>query len=246
MSFDGSATQTSTFDLAAGSTEGPLVDIRFEVEATMAVPPWVQGRLVAEAGAVLAVRRGRPDGRGPLRAAVPLHWNDRGRRRDRAHLRGERTADPPPGCAGSPSSAVTSGRRRCSLAAGRSASIAYPARADGLPTFNEGFIFDGDDGLIPASVTEAAWLSTIEPLGEDVSFVLDTSASGCTSRARRFCRPTTSTTPTGPSPPSLLKEEQRDFPAVQQAGVRYRWDGEETFGMLERSAPVSKIEMSPT
>ena len=44
----------------------------------------------------------------------------------------------------------------------------------------------------------------------------------------------------------LLHEEQRDFPAVQQGGVRYRWDGEETFGMLERSAPVSKIEMSPT
>jgi hypothetical protein len=28
---------------------------------------------------------------------------------------------------------------------------------------------------------------------------------------------------------------------LQQAGVRYRWDGEEAFGMLERSNPLDKI-----
>jgi hypothetical protein len=27
----------------------------------------------------------------------------------------------------------------------------------------------------------------------------------------------------------------------RRAGVRYRWDGEETFGMLERSNPLDKI-----
>ena len=32
------------------------------------------------------------------------------------------------------------------------------------------------------------------------------------------------------------------FPALQQAGVRYRWDGEQTYGMLERSNPLDKIE----
>lgn len=32
------------------------------------------------------------------------------------------------------------------------------------------------------------------------------------------------------------------FPALQQAGVRYRWDGEETYGMLERSIPMDKIK----
>jgi hypothetical protein len=31
------------------------------------------------------------------------------------------------------------------------------------------------------------------------------------------------------------------FPALQQAGVRYRWKGEETYGMLERSSPMEKI-----
>jgi hypothetical protein len=31
-------------------------------------------------------------------------------------------------------------------------------------------------------------------------------------------------------------------PALQQAGARYRWDGEETYGMVERSIPVDQLE----
>ena len=39
---------------------------------------------------------------------------------------------------------------------------------------------------------------------------------------------------------AVLKE-MPDFPVRQQAGVRYRWDGEEAYGMLERSTPMSEI-----
>ena len=53
MSLDGQAVATSSADLAAGRKDGPLVDLRFEVEAKMAVPPWVQGALQAEAHAQL-------------------------------------------------------------------------------------------------------------------------------------------------------------------------------------------------
>ena len=38
-----------------------------------------------------------------------------------------------------------------------------------------------------------------------------------------------------------LRKEIPSFPALQQAGVRYRWEGEETYGMLERSNPLDKI-----
>jgi hypothetical protein len=38
-----------------------------------------------------------------------------------------------------------------------------------------------------------------------------------------------------------MKKEMPSFPALQQAGVRYRWDGEQTYGMLERSNPLDKI-----
>jgi hypothetical protein len=39
----------------------------------------------------------------------------------------------------------------------------------------------------------------------------------------------------------LAKLANWTFPALQQAGVRYRWDGEETYGMLERSIPMDKL-----
>jgi hypothetical protein len=31
------------------------------------------------------------------------------------------------------------------------------------------------------------------------------------------------------------------FPALQQAGVRYTWDGEQSIGMLERSIPTDQL-----
>ena len=31
-------------------------------------------------------------------------------------------------------------------------------------------------------------------------------------------------------------------PALQQAGVRYTWDGEVSYGMMERSIPVDQLE----
>jgi hypothetical protein len=52
--------------------------------------------------------------------------------------------------------------------------IAYPPRPDGQPTFNEGYLFAGDGELIPARVVEAPWLTKLQPLGEDVSVVLQT------------------------------------------------------------------------
>jgi hypothetical protein len=39
----------------------------------------------------------------------------------------------------------------------------------------------------------------------------------------------------------LEKMANWTFPALQQAGVRYRWNGEEAYGMLERSSPMDKI-----
>jgi hypothetical protein len=32
-----------------------------------------------------------------------------------------------------------------------------------------------------------------------------------------------------------------NFPVLQQTGVRYRWDGEETYGMMERSSRKDKV-----
>jgi len=119
--------------------------------------------------------------------------------------------------------------------------IAYPPRPDGQPTFNEGYIFTGDGPLIPARVVEAPWLTRLQALGEDVSLVLETSdgtvrIDGETVFSTHDIHHDDDTYSI-----NVLKKEMPSFPALQQAGVRYAWDGEETYGMLERSNPLDKI-----
>ncbi|WP_262403050.1 hypothetical protein, partial [Actinomadura sp. CNU-125] len=119
--------------------------------------------------------------------------------------------------------------------------IAYPPRPDGQPTFNEGFVFTGDGDLVPARVVRAPWLTRLRALGEDVSLVLETEAGTVEIEGETVF--STHDVHHGDDTYSVraLKQEISDFPAVHQAGVRYRWDGEETFGMLERSNPLDKI-----
>jgi hypothetical protein len=120
--------------------------------------------------------------------------------------------------------------------------IAYPPRPDGRPTFNEGYVFDGDGDLVPARVVEAPWLTRLQPLGEDVSVVLET-ANGTESIAGETVVSTHDITDPSEVPPEqLAKLANWTFPALLQAGVRYRWNGEETIGMLERSSTMDKIE----
>jgi hypothetical protein len=40
---------------------------------------------------------------------------------------------------------------------------------------------------------------------------------------------------------AMQQERATEFPALQQAGVRYRWDGVESYGMLERSNPLESL-----
>lgn len=102
----------------------------------------------------------------------------------------------------------------------------FPPRTDGQPSFNEGFVFDGDGALTPARAVQIPWMRSLETGGESVPLVLETedgrrvSIEGvtfvnCRSRGH-----------------SVLPAS---YPVVQQAHARYRWDGEEASGMIERS-----------
>ena len=119
--------------------------------------------------------------------------------------------------------------------------IAYPPREDGRPTFNEGYLFDGDGDLIPARVVEAPWLTRLQALGQDVSLVLETERGtvgieGETVVSTYDVRHDDETWAT-----QAMHQEIPQFPPLQQAGVRYRWNDEETYGMLERSYPADKM-----
>ena len=108
--------------------------------------------------------------------------------------------------------------------------LAFPERPDGQPTFNEGFVFDGER-MIPATLVDAPWLRRLQPHGEDVSLTLRT--------AEGDVRIEGETVLSAGMPPGSHHEFA---PALQQAGVRYLWDGEQTFGMMERSIPGDQLE----
>jgi hypothetical protein len=119
--------------------------------------------------------------------------------------------------------------------------IAYPPHLDGRPTFNEGYLFDGDGDLVPARVVQAPWLTELRPLGQAVSLVLETESRTVPIEGETVLSTSDIHHDDKTFSTRALKDELPDFPALQQAGVRYRWDGEETFGMLERSYPLDKI-----
>ena len=242
MTFDGQAVQTSSADLVAGRKDGPLVDLQFDVEAKPAVPPWVQGALQADASSALTTSiegdlMGGPRyeqlfaATGAVRVGGTEHvFTGSGLRIRR---QGVRKLE---GFWGHCWQSALFGSGRAF------GYIAYPPRPDGQPTFNEGYLFDGDGELIAARVVEAPWLTKLQPLGEDVSVVLATADGTVRIEGETVVSTHDITNPSEMAADQLAKLANWTFPALQQAGVRYRWDGEETYGMLERSIPMDKIE----
>lgn len=237
VSFKGQAEVMTTLDQMNGALpgDGPMVDVEFELETHMAVPPWIQGTLSEEAAAILsggeeaaAMGGDRYEQlfrtKGFLRVGSDRHeFSGSGLRIRRQGVRN--IQDFWGHCW--QSALFPSGK-----AFGYNA---YPPRDDGKPTYNEGFVFlgekDGDGDLIPARVVKAPWLSKLTPYGDDVSCVLETERGLIEIEGETFV----STFAMGRSnmPPN--------FPVLQQTGVRYRWDGEESYGMMERSSRKDKI-----
>jgi hypothetical protein len=229
--FDGAAIETSADALIAGRVEGPSVDLAFTVEATMAVPPWIQGTLFPEAAEMLATSiegklMGGPRFEQLFRATGSVRVGKEERTFTGSGLRIRRQGIRD----------VTEFWGHCWQSAlfpsGRAFGyLAYPPRPDGTASYNEGYLFTGDGALIPAKVLEAPWLTSLLPRGDDVAFVLE-SELGIT----RIEGETVFSTFEMGIP------EFPQFPILFQGGVRYRWDGEETYGMLERSSMRDKID----
>jgi prepilin-type processing-associated H-X9-DG protein len=244
VSFDGELTQTSTEALIAGEIDGATVPVRFDVLMTMAVPPWEQGALNKQASDVLANSdegglMGGPRYEQLFRASgsvtidgLEQQFNGQGLRIRRQGVRKLATF-----WGHCWQTAVFPSGKAFGF-------MAYPPREDGKPTFNEGFVFDGDGELRAARVVEAPWLTEITSREQDVSFVLETAegevrigGETVLSTFDIYHRDKTFST-------NQMHAENADFPALQQAGVRYSWGGETTYGMIERSNPLSKITFS--
>ena len=241
MTFDGQLMQTSSADLVEGRKTGPLVDVAFDVEATLAVPPWVQGALDAQSRTQL-----QKSVEGDLMGGP--RYEQLFRARGALTVGGDRHS-----FSGSGLRIRRQGVRKLEgfwghcwqsalFPSGRAFGyIAYPPRPDGQPTFNEGYVFSGDGELIPARVVEAPWLRRLQPLGEDVSVVLETADGTVRIAGETVLSTHDITDPSDVPPEQLALMANWTFPALQQAGVRYTWDGEQTMGMLERSIPTDQL-----
>jgi hypothetical protein len=101
---------------------------------------------------------------------------------------------------------------------------AYPPREDGS-TYNDGYIFQ-DGRMYRARATKVPFLRRIMPHGDDVSFELE-SELGIT----RIEGVTTLATFHMGNPGTRGMNNN-------QGGARYSWDGQTTYGMIERSSPM--------
>jgi hypothetical protein len=109
----------------------------------------------------------------------------------------------------------------------------FPPRADGKPSFNEGFVFDGSGVLKPARAVESPWLRKLTGGGDDVPLVLETADGLVKIEGTTFVN-------TRSRGHSVLP---KTFPIVQQAHALYRWDGEQATGMIERSTLRDQMEL---
>jgi len=232
LTFDGAAVETTVEDQLAGrSPRGPAVDdapttdLFIEVHARMAVPPWTQGSLEPAGQFVVGEQRFeqlfsadgvvRVDGTETAFAGSGLRIHRKGgNRSDYSDWFGHCWQ----------SARFPSGR-----AFGY---IHYAPRPDGSVKYCEGYVFDGDD-LIPARVDGTPWMTRMTPSGQDASFALESE------RGRADIEVETSIST---FVPEIKLGEDLSFPPLQQGIARYRWDGEEAYGMIERSYPVRMME----
>lgn len=106
--------------------------------------------------------------------------------------------------------------------------IAYPPGDDGS-TYNEGYVYQ-DGRMYPATATKIPFMRELRADGDDVSLELE-SELGTVRISGATCLTT-------------CKSGIAEMPgfALQQGGVRYEWDGQIAYGMIERSTWESQIK----
>jgi hypothetical protein len=205
--------------------------VQFQIEATMVAPPWINGELSTEAaeqlqssvdGAVMGGDRYEQLFRavGVVRVGGEEHRFDGSGTRVRRQGAREMA-----GFWGHclQSAVFPSGRGF--------GYIAYRPRPDGSGSYNEGYLFTGAGDLVPARVVRAPWLSRLQTDGEDVSIVLESKIGTVEIVGETVWSVFNIADPRSP----------HALAGLYQGGARYTWDGEETWGPIERSTPPKDL-----
>jgi hypothetical protein len=237
IEFDGDAVDTaSSVQIADAVDTWRTTRVRLEIDLRTAAPPWITGTMSADADAALETspdrvfvggRRSADQGmryEQLVRAEGTLHlgrreWSFRGSGL-RIHRQGLRNLQ---GFTGHVWQSAL-------FPSGRGFGYMWLRPND----YREGFLYQ-DGRMIPAQILSAPFLTRMVPAGEQLELVVE-SELGCTVIG-------------GESVYSNFIPCTQSFPTEgtyglcwQQAGVRYRWDGEETYGMIERSSLPEVME----
>ena len=109
--------------------------------------------------------------------------------------------------------------------------IHYTPRPDGTIKYHEGWVMNGGE-ILPAKVVETPWLARTQPDGDDVGFTMRTPRGDVRIEGE---------TALSTFVPERAIGEGVTFPTLQQGIARYRWDGEEAYGMIERSNAPAEL-----
>jgi hypothetical protein len=226
VDYAGPAIDTTVSDQVNGTVDpGKTVDVAVHVDAEMAVPPWIQGTMGEDAGRML--------GEDTVEAAFMGGFRFEQLFRGRGSFRVGTGSEHAFTCTGL--RIFRQGVRNVSgfwghcwqsalFPSGRAFGyIAYPPREGGPPTYAEGYVFDGDGPLVPARLVDAPWMKEFVAQRGDVSCVLE----GANSEVRIV----------GETFLSVIHRTIKGFPPLHQGIAAYTRDGEQTFGMIERSYP---------
>ena len=222
--FDGGATATTVQDQIGAATgrgdaaPAGVVPLRIEIDTQMAAPPWIQGTLEPDGRFIVGERRFEQlftaEGRVEIDGTtIALRGGGL-----RIHRKGGARSDYSDWYGHCWQSAVFPSGRAFGF-------IHYTPRPDGSVKYHEGWILDGDE-VLPAKVVDTPWKRGWEPSGEDVSVTLRTPRGDVSIAAE------TSLSTYNPMIPIRAGVA---FPPTQQGIAHYRWDGEEAYGMIERS-----------
>lgn len=231
IAFDGTAEQSTTAEQMAGTQGGERVEFAFHFEADMVAPPWLMGGMTPEAARLV-----RSSVEGALMGG--LRYEQLCRIRGFVRLDGVQRQITGTGMRvrrqGVRNMAAATGHCQHSalFPSGRAfGAIAFAPRADGSPSFNEAFIITADGGKHFARVIKAPWMTRLVSSGEAVSLVLETEIGTVCIEGRTLL-----------STFDRQLFEMADTSILQQASVRYVWDGEETIGLIERCTLRNRIE----
>jgi hypothetical protein len=220
VTFDGLAGETTTDEQIAHRFGGPsaipepTVRLRFDIGFEMTVAPWVKGSSSFAPPPETSRSTAR---RSRLRGGgLRIHRKGTMQRSDYSDWMGHVWMS-------------------AQFASGRAFGINnFHPRPNGSVRFHEGWLLDEGE-ILPAKFVEAPWNTRWVSNGEDVSFTLRTKRGDVRIKGETYV---TSVNPTVQPPTGRAA-----FPSTQQGIVRFGWDAEDAYGMIERSSP---LEQQPT